>query len=348
MEIVELLQAEPEAWWRLLPQVGVTGAVGILKDGEQLRRWLRPRPGDPLGWVACDQTAPPRGERAWELPALQRLRQTFADAGLRLLALEDSPPMDLIRLGLPGRDEQLSWWIDMLNAARQVGITTVCYNWMAIRGWVRTHADLVDRGGALVSGYDHAFMEALGPVVEPGRYTTDDLWAGLEYFLAAILPHAEEAGISLCMHPDDPPVTEIRGLPRIMNSIENYDRLLALAPSDHSGVTFCQGNFALMTDNLPSLIRHWGPRIKYVHLRDVTGTVADFRETFHDAGPTDLAACMEAYASIGFDGPLRPDHVPTLAREANDRPGYMVLGRLHALGYIEGLRDAAYRGNVGP
>lgn len=343
MRIVELLEARPEAWWPVLPQIGVTGAVGLLEDGEQIRRWLKPRPGDPLGWIECDQTAPPRGERAWERSALRRLQETFADNGLELVALEDTPPMDLIRLGLPGRDEQISWWIDMIDAAREVGVTTICYNWMALRGWVRTHSALLDRGGAHVSGYDQAYMEVLGPVVEPGRYTRDDLWEGLEYFLGAVLPHAERAGIVLCMHPDDPPVSEIRGIPRIMGSVEGYDRLLALSPSRSNGVTFCQGNFALMADDLPSLIRRWGDRIKYVHLRDVAGDVTSFRETFHDAGPTDLFACMQAYASFGFDGPLRADHVPTLSGEDNDRPGYMVLGRLHAVGYIEGLRDAAYR-----
>jgi mannonate dehydratase len=343
VRLVELLEPTPEPWWELLPQVGVTGAIGLLEDGEQLRRWLRPRPGDPLGWVAADQTAPPKGERSWELPALRRLRDTFAARGLELVGLEDSPPMDLIRLARPGRDEQIDWWIDMIRAAAQVGVATICYNWMAVRGWVRTATDLPARGGAKVSGYDHAAMEALGPVAGAGPATAEDLWRGLEYFLAAVVPEAEAAGIALCMHPDDPPLEEIRGLPRIMGSVPAYDRLLALADSPASGVTFCQGNFSLMTDELPGLIRRWGDRIKYVHLRDVEGTAAKFAETFHDAGPTDLFECLRAYAATGFAGPMRPDHVPTLSTEDNHRPGYMVLGRLHAIGYIEGLRDAAYR-----
>jgi mannonate dehydratase len=343
LRIVELLEAEPEAWWPLLPQIGVREAVGLLADGEQKRRWLKPTPKDPIGWVAADQTAPPPGERSWELPALVRLRDVFQAVGVELTALEDSPPMDLIRLAQPGRDEQIQWWIDMIQAAGQVGIRTICYNWMALHGWVRTHSDLPGRGGSRVSGYSHRHMQALGPLVEPGAYTHDDLWAGLEYFLAAVLPHAEQAGIELGMHPDDPPLPEIRGLPRIMCSVENYDRLLAISDSVANGVTFCQGNFTLMCDDLPGVIRRWGDRIKYVHLRDVVGDAREFTETFHDEGPTDLVACMEAYADTGFAGILRPDHVPTLAGEDNTRPGYMVLGRLHAIGYIEGLRDAAYR-----
>jgi mannonate dehydratase len=186
-------------------------------------------------------------------------------------------------------------------------------------------------------------MEALGPVPEAGRHTAQDLWGALEYFLDAVVPEAEAAGVELGMHPDDPPLPQIRGLPRIMGSVAAYDRLLGLSPSSANGATFCQGNFALMEGDLPALIRRWGDRIKYVHLRDVEGSATRFTETFHDAGPTDMAACVRAYAETGSAGPVRPDHVPTLHGEDNDRPGYMVLGRLHAIGYIEGLWDAAPR-----
>jgi mannonate dehydratase len=249
--------------------------------------------------------------------------------------------MDKIRLGLPGRDEQIQWWIDMIDAAGHLGIGTLCYNWMAIRGWVRTNDAISDRGGALVTGYDHRYMQSLGDVVEPGEFTENQLWDGLSYFLNAVIPHAEAAGLVLGMHPDDPPLPVIRGIPRIMRSVENYDRLLSLSNSPANGITFCQGNFALMTPDLPRLIERWGPRIKFVHLRDVSGTVEEFQETFHDAGPTDLGACVQAYINAGVSGILRPDHVPTLAGEDNSTPGYGVLGRLHAIGYIQGLLHCA-------
>jgi mannonate dehydratase len=249
--------------------------------------------------------------------------------------------MDKIRLALPGRDEQIQWWIDMIHAASRVGVRTLCYNWMAIRGWVRTHDAIADRGGALVTGYDHRYMQSLGDVVEPNEFTENQLWDGLSYFLNAVIPHAEAAGIVLGMHPDDPPLPIIRGIPRIMRSVENYDRLLSLSDSPSNGITFCQGNFALMTADLPPLIERWGTRIKFIHLRDVSGTVEEFQETFHDAGPTDLSACVQAYVNAGVSGILRPDHVPTLAGEDNSKPGYGVLGRLHAIGYIQGLLHSA-------
>jgi len=95
-----------------------------------------------------------------------------------------------------------------------------------------------------------------------------------------------------------------------------------------------------METDVPALIREFAGRIPFVHFRNVRGHAADFVETFHDDGKLDMAECMRAYAEIGFDGPLRPDHVPTMAGESNERPGYETLGRLFALGYIRGLMDA--------
>ena len=129
-----------------------------------------------------------------------------------------------------------------------------------------------------------------------------------------------------------------------MRSPEAFQRLIDLVPSEVNGVTLCQGNFTLMTDDLPSLIRQFGEQQKifFIHFRDVRGTVSSFVETFHDEGQTDMLACMRAYREIGFEGVLRPDHVPTLEGDSNDDPGYSSLGRLFAIGYIKGLRQAAY------
>jgi mannonate dehydratase len=129
-----------------------------------------------------------------------------------------------------------------------------------------------------------------------------------------------------------------------MRSVENFQRLLDLVPSPVNGITLCQGNFTLMTDNLPGVIRHFGAqgKIFFVHFRDVRGTPEKFVETFHDDGQTDMLACMQAYKDIGYKGVLRPDHVPTMAGDTNDNPAYSSLGRLFALGYIQGLREAVY------
>jgi mannonate dehydratase len=170
------------------------------------------------------------------------------------------------------------------------------------------------------------------------------LWDNLRYFLERVVPIAEAAGVKLAIHPDDPPVPWMGSVPRILTNLEAFQRLLDLAPSSANGLTFCQGNFALMTPDLPEAIRHFGSQQKifFVHCRDVRGTAGHFQETFHDDGPTDMLACLRAYRDIGYSGVLRPDHVPTLAGEANDTPGYASLGRLHAIGYIRGLAEAVY------
>jgi mannonate dehydratase len=124
-----------------------------------------------------------------------------------------------------------------------------------------------------------------------------------------------------------------------MSSVEGFRRLLEISESPMNGITFCQGNFRLMTDDLPAAIRDLGEsgKIFFVHFRDVEGTVDHFVETWHDAGPTDMRACVEAYRGIGFDGLMRSDHVPTLHGEMGSQAGYGVLGRLYAVGYIRGL-----------
>jgi mannonate dehydratase len=182
-------------------------------------------------------------------------------------------------------------------------------------------------------------------MIEEGSVTHDQLWDGLDYFLRAVVPVAEESGVRLALHPDDPPIPYVRGVPRIMGTPEAYERMLGLVESPNSGITFCQGNFSLMTDDVPALIRRLGRdgRIFFAHFRDVEGSREKFVETFHDDGPTDMLECMRAYADIGFQGVIRPDHVPALEGDSNDSFGYSTLGRLFAIGYMTGLREAAYQ-----
>ena len=99
-----------------------------------------------------------------------------------------------------------------------------------------------------------------------------------------------------------------------------------------------------MTDDLPGVIRHFGEQKKifFVHFRDVRGTPEKFQETFHDDGQTNMLECMRAYRDVGYEGVCRPDHVPTMEGDRNDRPGYSSIGRLFAIGYLKGLREAVY------
>jgi mannonate dehydratase len=175
-----------------------------------------------------------------------------------------------------------------------------------------------------------------------GVVEEERLWENLCYFLERALPAAEAAGVKLALHPDDPPLSPVRGIGRIITSPAAYDRIFEMFPSPFNGLALCQGNFGLMEGNLCETIRHFGSqrRIFFVHFRDVRGTPERFVETFHDEGPTDMAAAMRAYREVGFDGLMRPDHGPTMEGESNERPGYAMMGRIFAVGYIKGLMAA--------
>jgi mannonate dehydratase len=206
--ITELLTPTPGPLWRLVKQAGIDHVVTLLDGGEQLWRW--PEPGQEDGPPPF--VAPPRGERAWDRPALARLQAAYREYGLELAVIEDTAPMDAVRLGTAGRDEQISWLHDQIRAMGELGIGTLCYNWHAVTGWARTHHDVPLRGGARSGGYDDATMRRAAPVAEPGSISTDQLWAAHEYFLRAVVPVAEEAGVRICLHPDDPPLPEVRGV----------------------------------------------------------------------------------------------------------------------------------------
>ncbi len=314
--------------WRLMEQAGVRYAVGTFFTPTALM---------------YDEQHP------WEYVPLLRLKEQYMRSGFELAVIEARPPLNLAKRGLPGRDEEIAQVVALIENMGRLGIKTWCYEWMTDFNWQRTSTAIRSRGGSLVSGYDHSLMQQ-APPSELGPVSEDTLWQTLEYFLRIVVPVAERAGVQLAMHPDDPPLSPIRGVSRIMTSLDNYQRLLDLVPSPMSGMTLCQGNFGLMTDDLPSAIRRFGKQGKvfFVHFRDVRGTVENFEETWHDDGPTDLYECLRAYREVGFDGVLRPDHVPALFGEANERPGYSVLGRLFAVGYIRGLQEAVYHDVVMP
>ncbi len=277
----------------------------------------------------------------WDYLALVRWRQKVESAGLRLSVIESIHVPDSIKLGLEDRDRDLEHFCESLSNMGAAGIPILCYNWMAGFGWMRTSFDKPGRGGAKVSQYDHAVMEN-APLTEYGEVPDETLWENLEYFLKKVVPVAEKAGVKLALHPDDPPLSPIRGIARIMRTPDAFRRALEMVASDNNGLTFCQGNFAAMGSDVAAEIRYFGERgkIHFAHFRDVRGTVPTFEETFHDEGDTDMAETMQAYRDVAFDGPIRPDHAPTMAGEDNDHPGYMVMGKLYAVGYMKGLLDA--------
>jgi mannonate dehydratase len=319
-----LLEPRPCDAWAQLRQIGVEEAVGVL----------------PRAFVDWRAHAP---EQPWHYGPLALYRQQVEDAGFRLTVIEDNPPMDRLRLGLPGREDELEQVLELIRNMGRLGIEVLCYNWMAVVPWSRTSPAVTGRGGAAVTAFDLSVWADAEPA--PGAPVAEErLWDTLAWFLERAVPVAEEAGVKLALHPDDPPLSPLRGIGRIVRSLDAYDRVFELQPSSANGMTMCQGNVALMTDDLPAAIRRFGGagRIHFVHFRDVRGTPERFVETFVDEGPTDMAACVRAYLDADVNAPLRTDHSPALDGEHPAVPGYPTLGRLHAVGYVQGLLAIAY------
>jgi mannonate dehydratase len=321
IKIAEFLPPTPSMLWTLSKQCGVDYAVGGLPFG------------DPMNGTdgACDY-----------LPLL-RMKQKYEDGGFKLEVIEARPPLNLAKRGLPGRDAEIDVACALIENMGRLKIPVWCYEWMTDFNWMRTATTTPSRGGSVVTSYDHNLM-ADAPNTELGPISEEELWMNLEYFMKRIVPVAEKAGVKLAMHPDDPPRSPIRGVGRIMRTVDNYQRLIDMIPSPVNGITMCQGNFTLMTDDLPAAIHKFGKQNKifFVHFRDVIGNKDKFEESWHDAGKTDMAACMQAYKDINFNGVLRPDHVPTVAGDSNENAGYSAFGRLYAIGYIRGLREVVW------
>jgi mannonate dehydratase len=286
--------------------------------------------------------------RPWEPKAITAVKEAWEKVGLKLNVIEGPPALgDKTKLGLEGRDEEISNFITFLKNIRQYGgIDTICYNWMPVIGWYRTKNDQPGRGGALVTAFDYEDIKN-APLTQYGEVSKETMWKNLEYFLKAVVPEAEKAGVKLAMHPDDPQVDSIRGISRIMTTVDNFKKMVDLYPSPNNGITMCQGNFSLMGADIPTVVRYFGERklIHFVHFRNVRGGKFKFEETFHDEGQIDMYAAMKSYYDIGFKGAIRPDHVPTMAGDSNEHPGYSIIGTLYALGYMRGLMEAVSKGS---
>jgi len=190
-------------------------------------------------------TSPKKGAMTCDLPCFFRRNRMIS-----LSVIERAPAMDRIRLGLQGRDEEIEHICEMLTNMGAVGIGIWCYNFMAVFGWLRTSTTTPTRGGALVTSYDHTLMwEA--PLTEFGTVSEERLWDNFAYFLEWVVPVAERARVKLALHPDDPPISPIRGIARIITSVDALKRAIALVPSACNGLTFCQGTITTMGGRHP-------------------------------------------------------------------------------------------------
>lgn len=281
-----------------------------------------------------------------DLSELNRMQQRIRSFGMEIGVVEGYLPIDRIKLGTDDGTD-LKAMKTLIRHLSDLDIRLVCYNFMAGTDWIRTSVDTLERAGSKVTAFRLADLDkaripgrpAFRAELEPGA-KRPELWKNLQNFLEEIIPVAEDAGVVMAMHPDDPPLPQLLGNDRIMHDVAGFERLVEIVKSPSNKIAFCQGSFSEMGIDIPATIRRIGSHIAYVHYRDVVGTAEDFRESWQDNGQTDMAEAMRAYREVGFSGPMRPDHVPQMIGEDDGEPGYTMLGRLFAFGYIRGMMHA--------
>jgi mannonate dehydratase len=237
-----------------------------------------------------------------------------------------------------GRKESIAEITTLIENLGEAEIGVLGYQWMP-RGLVPLRTDpKKTRGGAEATAFDIDELEdedTLPPELDR-EYLEDELWDYYQGFLEEVLPVAENAGVTLALHPMDPPMLEsLRRIPRLFRNREHFDRAMSITPSDSHGLKLCLGCFTEMGEDIEDVIEHFGDDIVFVHFRNVVGTALEFHESFVDEGNFEAPGAMRALADIDFDGVVVPDHVPKM--EGDD--GWRPLGRSYTVGYLQGLVD---------
>ena len=309
----------------------------------------------------------PVGE-VWELEKLLRLKKLANDAGLAMEVIESVPVHEDIKLGRPTRDKYIEAYKQNILNCGKVGVKCICYNFMPVFDWFRTnlhykHEDgseslsyqeedflKLDKRNLRLPGWDESYTrEELDSLLKAYEGMSHDaLFENLVYFLRAIMPACDEAGVDMAIHPDDPP-WDIFDLPRIVGREEDYDRLFAAVPNKHNGITFCTGSLgAGRFNDLPKMAAKYASRIYFAHLRQLKFVNdTDFYENGHQTaeGDVDIYAIVKALVENGFDGYLRPDHGRNVWGE-DAKPGYGLFDRALGATYLTGLFEAVEKDRV--
>lgn len=290
-------------------------------------------------------------EDHWTRRALQWLREYTEKFGLRLEMIENVPIrfFESIMLGAPDRDEKIENYIKTVRNMGEVGIPILGHHFCPTWAW-RTSIHTPTRGGAEASSFNAGLakngvnayavsaqhMAKFGKdVIPPSR---EELWQNYEYFIKAVLPEAEKAGVKLIAHPSDPPLENVAGADRIFICADDFVKADRMTDSDAWGVNFCMGTFSQRGGEpaVMEMIDKFVSRgkVHMVHFRDVQGTLEDFCECFPDDGRYDPARVMRALHRAGYDGLVLDDHVPFINNDT--RWGHTA--RAYVFGYLRGLK----------
>ncbi len=299
----------------------------------------------------------------WPFNKIKTLKNKIEAERLKFSVIESIPVHEDIKLGNSNRDLLIENYCQSIQNMGYLGIKYLCYNFMPVFDWFRTDLARSNPDGSNSLSYDHGQLNNVNlksaSLELPGwsvNYTKKDLrnllnaysrvdeealWSNLEYFLKRVVPIAEESGVKMGIHPDDPPWS-IFGLPRIITDEEALDRLVKIVDSPSNGITFCTGSLgANLQIDLVKAIRRFGAlgRIPFVHFRNVKhieGRV--FYESKHptEFGDINMYKVIKALVEVDFDGVIRPDHGRMIWGETG-KPGYGLYDRALGVMYVAGL-----------
>ena len=290
--------------------------------------------------------------RLWTVEELVELRRAVNDEGLELEAVENFDPAHWhdVLLDGPRKREQLENLKTIVRRLGEAGIPIMGYNF-SLAGVAGRVTGPFARGGALSVGMDgpldvpmpngmvwNMVYDQDAPPGSVPPVSSDELWRRLGEFLDELVPVAEQAGVRLAAHPDDPPTPTLRGQPRLVYQPDLYQRLLDRRPSRANALEFCVGSIAEMTggDVYDAVERYSRQHaLAYVHFRNITGKAPYYRETFADDGDVDMVRVLRILRRNGFEGVIIPDHTPQMTCAA---PWHA--GMAWALGYIRGALQA--------
>jgi mannonate dehydratase len=329
--------------------------VDYFREGES-----NPRNNQPTGskyelWGVAGEPG-----KLWTVEEMRAIRGEIEDAGLSLAAIENLDPAiwhDVLLNG-PKRTEQIEDVKETIRRMGEAGIPVLGYNF-SIAGVCGRVSGPWGRGGAVTVGMDgpvddvpvpngsvwNMVYDAHAAEGSLPSTTHEELWRRLEAFLAEVIPVAEQAGVQLALHPDDPPMPTMRRQPRLVYQPYMYQRVIDAMPSKSNALELCVGTLAEMTEgDLYEAVEDYcrQGKIAYVHLRNVRGKVPTYRETFIDEGEVDMTRILRILDRNGFEGVVIPDHTPQMSCAAPWQAGMA-----HTLGYIAGVLAMLKKERVG-
>jgi len=279
------------------------------------------------------------GEEQTGLDYLRRLKERADRAGLTLYNVGNMRlgKCDQIHLALPGRDARIAELKVFIRNLGRVGIHVTTFTWEPTNVWSSRQRG--ESRGASARMVDMAELEQR-PYTHGRAYSREEIWDNFAYLMREIIPVAEDAGVRLALHPNDPPVPELGGIPCLIHSWADYQRAFEIADSPALGMEFCAGCWleggAAFGDVLAGIRElALGDRILLVHFRNVTAPLPYFVETFLDNGYMDMYQIMRALVEVGYPNTVTLDHSPKLGSGGEEA------STAYAVGYMRALKERA-------